>query len=335
MPIDAVANSILDEISANFTEQPTRIDQSLLREYPQARTSLRVEGPFHSHRYDVPYRVVRVETTITDPDVGQPELEALASANRIALHGAFFDDGHAHYKLVASASIYEVDDAMGYYCSILSRVFAGQAGVASGILNARHSPAEMAEWREALQFDSHWTSEPPPEELENTANKLRTAQRLVASVENGGLVFEIRLRQDSAPSRMFDALACTGLVAISTRVVHPIAGVGYGFTFALPMQFSRPLAVRWADRLNIEAIRDTDGPPVLGAWSVVESVRHGGAGERGRSELVYSGFFPLSHAIDGITSSFALWTGMHAVWFRDNYLTVILEQEAQATEAAA
>ena len=321
------ASEIQSAIAACLPPQTEADGSALIRRFPEAVTRLEVVGPFRSREFDRAYHLVQVETTVEDADLDDiDDDDGLDMANRLAMHGAFFALQDNRFRLRASASIYDGDEAADFYAWLFARVFWQQGAAAVAVLNSVRSRAQLAEWREGLSYRMDWETPPTADQYAESLKNLRDYQGLVANADKSGLIFEVPLASDSARSRSIDPLAVTALLSIRTDLRHPLFGVGYAFSIELPLQTTREVASAWAARLNIEEQRDADTVPRLGAWSGLQGIEPDMTSSGREAELRYSGFIPT--AIPGVVPITMLvdWLALRTVWMRDTYWKAIQDE---------
>ena len=148
---------------------------------------------------------------------------------------------------------------------------------------------------------------PAPADFQETAELLND-RGIVSTIEDGRVTAEVVL-SGSATSRMRDPKAETALLGVKTHVPHPLAGVGYLATIALPIDPHRSVLPAWSAILNEQELASTDFVPRLGAWGVR------GAG----NELVYSQFIPMDLPMRGLQSTIMWWMIKRTIWLRDTF----------------
>ena len=105
---------------------------------------------------------------------------------------------------------------------------------------------------------------------------------------------------------MIDSSTQTALLHVSTDVLHPLAGVGYLATIALPRDPDPREATQLCSALNELEMLQTDFVPRLGAW-----------GLRGLDDdLAYTMFIPTDEPFLNF-SSLINWSILRAIWIRD------------------
>ena len=249
--------------------------------------------------------VVTIET-LFGPRFKAPNAYTLARINRRSCYGSYFVVDQ-RLVLKASYSLYENDPATNWVISALLQCFGDQ--LAFGVANV-HSivdPSALAAHRANLEYPRSWQSEV------NLASAVTTADRLtergwLSSVDGESLFAEVSL-DDGPRSRMIDINAETALVRVSSGVRHPIAGVGFASTIAIPIDPERAEIPIWAKRLNDAEHELIDFVPRLGAW-----------GERSLgSHLVYSMFWPTTEYSDALLGNLANWMIQRCLWVKETY----------------
>ena len=108
---------------------------------------------------------------------------------------------------------------------------------------------------------------------------------------------------------MIDPAAETAMLHVSTDISHPLAGVGFLATIALP--FDPPIDHLAAVSLLLNNLehQQHDFVPRNGAW---------GARSMG-TELVYSMFWPTADGNLAFQSMIMNWMVIRATWLRENF----------------
>ncbi|MDB9704052.1 hypothetical protein OAA86_08170 [Rhodospirillales bacterium] len=132
---------------------------------------------------------------------------------------------------------------------------------------------------------------------------------LVSTRGSHGLVLEVPLSEVSAPSRMMESSAETAMLHVSIDTPHPLAGVGYLSTIALPIDPPIQEIVEIASKLNELEHEELDFVPRLGAWAIR------GLGD----QLVYSMFWATPKSDETMHSTMMNWMLQRTFWLRDNF----------------
>lgn len=243
-----------------------------------------------------------IETTFHE-NVPVADEEGIARLNRRACFGHFF---RANDRLGVRASycIYEKEPAATWVAIILLRAMGEQLALAYAIAHTEFVPKSLPANRANLEYPRRWEL-PPDATVFDESAKTFLERGLVSTRGHHGLVLEVPLA-DGASSRMIDGRAETALLHVSYDVPHPLAGVGYLATIALPYDPPRDTVPFWCDLLNAEEFGKQDFVPRLGAWGM-----RGAAGE-----LVYSFFWPTTRADRGIDLNLMNWNVQRTLWIK-------------------
>ena len=161
--------------------------------------------------------------------------------------------------------------------------------------------------RANLEYPRRWAEPQDPQVVRRDYKQFRE-RGLVSTRGVHGLVLEVPLGGDS-PSRMFDPKAETALLKVSTDVPHPLAGVGYAATIALPYDPASADIPSWCRRLNDAENAMQDFVPRLGAWAMRSLDR----------ELVYSLFWPTDRSDTGLPRTIMNWLVTRTMWLQERY----------------
>jgi hypothetical protein len=238
-----------------------------------------------------------------------PDEAVLARLNQRAVFGSFFgEDGRLGVR--ASYCIYEKEPASQWVALILLKVMGEQLALSYGIAECEFAPERLPYNRSNLEYPRRWAKEPDSESITATAERF-TERGLASTFGRHGLVLEVPLDGGSATTRMVNPKAETALLHVSVDTPHPIAGVGYLATIALPYDPPSESIPAWCRFLNHEEHKMQDFVPRLGAWGV-----------RGlNNELVYSMFWPTDQAsID--FGTVMNWMVQRTFWLRTRYWLV-------------
>lgn len=244
--------------------------------------------------------------TIFAERIPAPDDSGLARLNRRASFGSFFvRDGRLGLR--ASYCIYEKETATNWVAIILLRAMGEQLALGVGIAHSEFVPDKLAYNRANLEYPRRWTAPPEPSAIEANAKRFIDAG-LVATRGSHGLVLEVPLAEGPA-SRMIDPTAETALLQVSVDTPHPLAGVGYLGTIALPYDPAKAAIPEWCRLLNEEEHTMQDFVPRLGAWGVR------GTG----NELVYSMFWPTDRADRTLDGTIMNWLVQRTFWLRSRH----------------
>jgi hypothetical protein len=249
--------------------------------------------------------IATVETHFVEniPDLSRAELARL---NRRSAFGSFYraDDG---IRSKATYSIYKDEPNPEWVAAILSIVFMHQQPFGIGIAQAELSDELARANRASLKYPRNWTRSVTPEAFEAVAERLREAG-YISSIRPHGLVLEVTLAE-GGPSSILDRRSETALLHVSTDIRHPLGGVGYLGTLALPIDPPRQHIVEWCEYLNAEEHKQEDFAPRLGAWGV-----------RGISnKLVYAVFLASDRDDPNVIFSIATWLIWRALWIKQAF----------------
>jgi hypothetical protein len=321
-------NALLEEISGQHAGgghariQMSIIEELVLGELAKHKELQPFERGFHWQRGDDATRLWFQPTTVKADDFGLcatafietvfserwPALEdaALARLNRRAVFGSFFSEG-GRLGIRASFCIYEKEPAANWVATVLLRAMGEQLALGYGIAQSELIESSLASNRSNLEYPRRWIDAPKPEALTATAERF-TRRGLISTHGPHGLVLEVPLAE-SAPSRLVSATAETALLHVSVDTPHPLAGVGYAATIALPYDpLDRDIPF-WCRFLNEQENKTQDFVPRLGAW-----------GMRGvTQELVYSMFWPTNQDNSTLDSTIMNWMVTRTWWLKHLY----------------
>lgn len=230
----------------------------------------------------------------------------LAQLNSQSVFGNYFCRDE-RLGMRASYSVYAKEPATNWVSLILLRAMGEQLALGYGIFQSEFVQEALPENRANLEYPRRWKVEPNQQVLTENAKRFR-GRGFVATVGPHGLVLEVPLN-DGAPSRMIDENAETAILHVSVDTPHPLAGVGYLATIALPIDPSHEVSGFWCNFLNEKEHSEHDFVPRLGSWGV----RSMG------TELVYSFFWPTDTADTQMDSTIMNWLVIRTFWLRENY----------------
>jgi hypothetical protein len=235
-----------------------------------------------------------------------PAAPELARLNRRACFGSFFTD-NGRLGIRATYCIYDKEPAARWVAIALLRAMGEQLALGYGIAQSEWLPETLAGNRANLEYRRRWAEPQDPQVFDVIASQFRQ-RGLVSTRGAHGLVLEVTLGGES-PSRMFDPKAETALLHVSTDVPHPIAGVGYAATIALPYDPASAEIPSWCSWLNDAESAMQDFVPRLGAWGMRSL----------DSELVYSLFWPTDRSDRGLPSTIMNWLVKRTMWLKKRY----------------
>lgn len=232
--------------------------------------------------------------------------ESLARLNRRSCHGGFFTES-GRLGIRASFCIYEKEPAEHLVSMLLLQAMGEQLALGFATAHTEWAPETLPGNRANLEFPRKWAQPPSMAHFEASVQRFNE-RGFVSTLGDHGIVLEVPLA-DGPRSIMIDRSAETALLHVSIDVPHPLAGVGYLATIALPIDPSRESIPGWCNRLNEEENQMQDFVPRFGAWAAR------GAG----SELVYSMFWPSDRANEGLEATIMTWLVVRTLWLRDRY----------------
>ena len=190
----------------------------------------------------------------------------------------------------------------------LLKAMGEQLALGYGILQTEVFENTLAANRSNLEYPRCWLEAPNANGLSESAKQF-TQRGFVSTIGAHGLVLEVPLDADGAPSRMIDPAAETALLRVSIDTPHPLAGVGYVATIALPYDPPDSEIPVWCRFLNEEEHKMQDFVPRLGAWGMRALNR----------EMVYSMFWPTDQAASMHHGSIMNWMVQRTIWLRGRY----------------
>ena len=184
-----------------------------------------------------------------------------------------------------------------------------QLALGVGIIHSELVPDALPGNRANLEYPRQWAELPDPTVFDAMAKQF-AAGGLVATRGPHGLVLEVPL-DGGSPSRMADPKAETALLHVSMDVPHPLAGIGYVATVALPCDPPSAEIPLWCKLLNSAEHGMQDFVPRFGAWGMRSL----------HSELVYSMFWPTNRAENNLAGTIMNWMVQRALWIKENSWT--------------
>lgn len=271
--------------------------------------------------------IAEVVTRYTPAHFPEFDAAAVARLNRRAAFGGFFlDDQGVGSRM--TVSVYEDEPAENFIAFLLLQGFGHQMPVGFASAHSETSDQKFRAHRANLEYPRRWSAKLPPEAYSRVVEQLRGVALadfeapaepyaqvavqfrgvgLVAMPGHDEMTIEVPLESDRPLSRMLDPTAVTALLRISTGTRHPMAGVGFMATLALPADPNDVTA--WSARLNAAEHQLEDFVPRIGAW---------GARATG-TQLVYSMFVPHDRGDVGMLAVIANWMVQRAAWLRDRW----------------
>jgi hypothetical protein len=300
----------------------SEVEELVLRELAKQNELVSFERGFRWRRGEDETRLWFQPTTAVASDFGLcatalietvfgeqwPALDdvALARVNRRAAFGSFFVE-KGRLGIRASYCIYEKEPASRWVAIFLLRAMGEQLALGCGIVQSEFVEGALAGNRANLQYPRQWMEAPNPAKLEESAKQF-TERGLIATHGPHGLVLEVPLK-DGPPSRLISPTAETALLHVSMDTPHPVGGVGYLATIALPYTPPRETIPDWCRFLNEEEHKMQDFVPRVGAWGV-----------RGlKNEVVYSMFLPTDRAANLLDRTIMNWMVQRTFWLKNRY----------------
>lgn len=247
----------------------------------------------------------RIETIFGDRGP-VPGPEAIAKLNRRACYGAYFVE-NGKLGIRASYCIYDKEPASRWVAIALLRAMGEQLALGFGIVHSEFVPESLPANRSNLEYPRTWSEPPDPAVFERMATEF-TNRGLISTRGRHGLVLEVPLSGDK-PSRMLDPRAETALLHVSTDVPHPLAGVGYFASIAIPFDPPPGTTPAWCQYLNEVERTMQDFVPRLGAWGMRSL----------DGELVYSMFWPTNRAEGALAGTIMNWMVQRTLWLRERF----------------
>jgi hypothetical protein len=235
-----------------------------------------------------------------------PDDVALARLNRRAAFGSFFAE-KGRLGIRASFCIYEKEPASHWVAIVLLRAMGEQLALGYGILQSEFIESTLAGNRSNLEYPRRWTNAPDPQVLTASAKRF-TDWGLISTHGPHGLVLEVPM-DDGAPSRLVSPAAETALLHVSVDTPHPLAGVGYLATIALPYNPRDSEVSFWCCFLNEQEHNMQDFVPRLGAWGIRAL----------NKDLVYSMFWPTDQADSTLDGTIMNWMVQRTFWLKKRY----------------
>ena len=268
----------------------------------------------------------RLELLRASPNQGDPEVVSIAEIttqfapnapprfdladigrlNAMAVHGAYFLSDDV-IGMKAQYSIYAHEPAPELAAKAILDTFAGQMALGFSVLAGSLSEERLIRERSFQECPRRWDPPPEPASFSSAAEFFR-GRGFVSTSSDTGLSLEAVLSGES-PSAMMNAEADTALIHVETNVPHPIAGVGYLATIALPVDLPRSVAPQVCHQLNVLEAQQLDFVPRLGAWGLR------GVGE----QLVYSQFWPNSQPFGEVHRTLMWWMILRVRWLKTHY----------------
>jgi hypothetical protein len=273
---------------------------------PEGHTNL-IINPVHIEGDEWGLCEVITITTVFNEGTYELTPTQVAHLNRRSAFGSFCThDGKLECK--QSISIYEDEPAYRWYALIILKALGSQLPFGIGQLQSEISDENLRANRANLEYPRFWDIPPSSEPFDQAAERFQS-MGLVSTRGPHGLVLEVPLSEGSAPSRMLNPSSETALLHVSVDTPHPIGGVGYLSTIALPIDPPNSEIVEVANKLNEFEHEQSDFVPRLGSWAI-----------RGMgNQLVYSMFWPTSQSDETMHQTMMNWMVQRTFWLRDNF----------------
>jgi hypothetical protein len=262
--------------------------------------------PRHGPDHDSKLSGVACIETIFGPRFSAPGADDLARLNRRACFGNYFS-ANGRLRMRASYCIYDNEPAAEWVAFALMRAMGEQLSLGAAVAYSEFDPASLAVNRANLVYPRSWASPPDASTFESTAATFRQSG-FISTPGPRGMVLEVPMASGGG-SRMLTPGAETALLRVSTDVPHPIAGVGYSATIALPFDPASGGIAAWCKDLNAAEHTLQDFVPRLGAWGMRSLDK----------ELVYSVFWPTDKADEGLPFTIMTWMIHRTLWIRSTY----------------
>lgn len=258
---------------------------------------------------DDQFRVVsiaEIATQFSADQTQQPSDDYIAVLNSQSVYGAYCRQNETLWAR-AQFTIYAEEPAFEFAAEQILQAYSYQYAIGWSTVLAMQSDELFRQQRAFQECPRSWRNMPDPEEFRSTA-ELLNSRGFVSTAGDEAVTVEVIL-SGTSPSRMLDRSADTALIGVKTYAPHPLAGVGYLATIALPVDPPRSKISSICARLNEFELEQSDFVPRLGAWGVR------GAGD----ELVYSLFIPKDQALPGLLRTIIWWMITRVNWLRDSY----------------
>jgi len=280
-----------------------KIDRGVESTVPQGKTTLTFGDSSDIFDARSPCSIAEIETIFTGQLANLDEV-TLAGLNRRTIWGNFFErDGQLGLRL--SCSIYQDEPAAEWIASLLMQGLGEQLAVGFGNIKAYLSPNNLPHSRANLEFPRSWANLFEPGCF-SAAAKQFSDQGWVSTGQESSFTLEVPMGPGGA-SRMIEKSAETALLRVDVGVPHPLAGVGYFGSIALPINPKADDIPAISCRLNALEHELADFPPRFGAWATRCTGK----------ELVYAVFLPNVRADSGIPKTMMAWLVRRALWLRD------------------
>jgi hypothetical protein len=248
--------------------------------------------------------IAEISTRFNNLSSSEPDYEQIGRLNSQALYGMYlWDQNLLHVK--ARVAIYEEEPASEFVADQILRAFSFQMPISYSALLASKSDDEFRRQRAYQECPRSWVTMPDAKTFNLAASNLMS-RGLVSTAGDNVVVAEVVL-SGTASSRMIDPSAETALVRVTTGVPHPLAGVGYLATIALPIEAPAEESAVTCARLNALELAQDDFVPRLGAWGLRSAGR----------EIVYSQFIPTDQPFRDLQLTIMSWMCSRVAWLRN------------------
>lgn len=237
------------------------------------------------------------------PDFSEAEIARL---NRRSAFGNFYrsDDG---LRVKLTFSIYRQEPAAHWVAELLLTALGHQLAFGIAAAEAELSGELLRANRANLEYPQSWACPVTQEQLAACAARFREAG-FASTSGSHNLVLEVPL-VEGGWTRVLEPTSETALIQAHTAIRHPIAGVGYLGTIALPIDPPPDEVTWWCRHLNAMEHDQQDFVPRLGAWSI-----------RGTNDrLAYALFWPTDRGDVNAVSNIAGWLVQRTQWLRERF----------------
>ena len=183
-----------------------------------------------------------------------------------------------------------------------------QLALGYGIAQSEMLPDTLAGNRANLEYRRRWAEPQDPQVFDVIASQFREKGLGVDRVARTAWCWSSRSAEAALPACSIPTPRprCSN---VSTDVPHPLAGVGYAATIALPYDPASADIPSWCRWLNDAENAMQDFVPRLGAWGMRSLDR----------ELVYSLFWPTDRSDTGLPSTIMNWLVTRTMWLQERY----------------
>lgn len=229
----------------------------------------------------------------------------MARFNRRAVFGSFFRDAEG-IGCRLTYSLYKHESAARWVADYLLDALGQQLAYGFGVARAELSEEDYHAARAAYFSDRDWVEPLASAAFEDIAQMFRP--QVPSSMPlPAGIVLQVPIANRTA----LEASPDTARVTVRTDILHPVAGVGYYATIALPRSPAPELLMMWCTQLNAFEHAQEDFVPRLGAWGMRNL----------DAEIVYGMFWPTDRADANAVRNIANWMMRRALWIGNRLWT--------------